>query len=62
VLCRIPQGVASASFLIEQLNKYDVNVVNGTHFNLEDSYVRISPRLHEANEKLVQVLKYIVLK
>jgi len=60
VLCRIPQGVSSASYVIEQLNKYDVNVVNGTHFNLEDRYLRISPKLREANENMLQVLKHIL--
>lgn len=59
LLCRVPEKFSSASGLIEQLNQYDCHVVNGTYFNLEDRYVRIAPRLHEANEQLLAIFKRI---
>ncbi len=62
VLCRIPSSIASASCLIEQLNRYDFHVVNGTHFNLPDCYVRIAPKVHEANEQLLGALRHILGK
>lgn len=60
VLCRMPATVASASYLIEQLNTYDFHAVNGTHFTLPDQYVRIAPKTHEANERLIKVLRHIL--
>lgn len=62
VLCRMPAAVASASYLIEQLNTYDFHAVNGTHFTLPDRYVRIAPKKHEANERLLAVLRHILAK
>ncbi len=61
LLCHIPKGIQSASDLLESLNQHDCHVINGTHYNLKDCYLRIAPRLHEVNERLVQILKTILI-
>lgn len=60
LLCRIPDNILSASYVIEQLHVYNCHVINGTYFNLEDRYLRIAPKKHEDNEVLIKILKSIL--
>ena len=51
----------SSTKFVEQLNMQDVSVVDGAGFNLQGvEFIRVSPRLREANERFVEVVRRVI--